>query len=72
MKGKTRGEARDELMKSGVTGDRLNKIIPHKVSFKHTLKEDGGRQHCVCVCVRARAFFMCVCLSGKEGGLLYT
>ena len=31
MRGKTRGEARTELIKSGITGDRLNSIVPHKV-----------------------------------------
>ena len=31
MRGKTRGEARDELVKAGVTGETLNKILPHKV-----------------------------------------
>ncbi len=31
MRGKTRGEARDELIKAGVTGDRMTQILPHKV-----------------------------------------
>ena len=38
MRGKTRGEARDELVKSGVSGETLNKILPHKVlseTFKY-------------------------------------
>ncbi|XP_062513681.1 glucose-6-phosphate isomerase-like [Corticium candelabrum] len=30
MKGKTMDEARQELQKSGVSGDRLQKILPHK------------------------------------------
>ena len=37
MRGKTRGEARDELVKSGVTGEKLNMIIPHKVTCKTLL-----------------------------------
>ena len=31
MRGKTRGEAREELMKAGVKGEELNALIPHKV-----------------------------------------
>lgn len=31
MKGKTDDEARQELEKSGLSGDALNKILPHKV-----------------------------------------
>ena len=31
MRGKTRGEARDELLKAGMKGDALNALIPHKV-----------------------------------------
>lgn len=31
MRGKTRGEAREELIKAGIAGDKLAKILPHKV-----------------------------------------
>ena len=31
MRGKTRGEAREELVKAGMKGDELNALIPHKV-----------------------------------------
>ena len=31
MRGKTRGEAREELLKAGVSGEKLNALIPHKV-----------------------------------------
>lgn len=31
MKGKTKEEARSELEKSGLSGDNLEKILPHKV-----------------------------------------
>ena len=31
MRGKTRGEARDELVKAGIRGERLQNIQPHKV-----------------------------------------
>ncbi len=34
MRGKTLGEARDELVKAGVAGETLKKILPHKVE-KH-------------------------------------
>ena len=32
MKGKTRGEAREELVKAGVAKDKIAVILPHKVS----------------------------------------
>jgi glucose-6-phosphate isomerase len=31
MRGKTRGEAREELVKAGMKGDELNALIPHKI-----------------------------------------
>ena len=31
MRGKTRGEARDELVKAGIRGEKLQNIQPHKV-----------------------------------------
>ena len=31
MRGKTRGEARDELLKAGMKGEKLNALVPHKV-----------------------------------------
>ncbi len=31
MRGKTRGEARDELVKVGVKGPELDALLPHKV-----------------------------------------
>ena len=31
MRGKTRGEAREELLKTGMKGEQLNALIPHKV-----------------------------------------
>lgn len=31
MRGKTRGEAREELVKAGMKGEQLNALIPHKV-----------------------------------------
>lgn len=31
MTGKTEAQARDELQKSGLSGDKLEKILPHKV-----------------------------------------
>ena len=47
MRGKTRGEARDELIKSGITGDRLNLIIPHKVRLELTNQlRNGVVDHC--------------------------
>ena len=33
MRGKTRGEARDELLKAGMKGEQLNALIPHKVGM---------------------------------------
>ena len=35
MRGKTLGEARKELVASGVTGETLDRILPHKVSSVH-------------------------------------
>ncbi len=32
MRGKTKDEARAELEKEGVSGDRLERILPHKVN----------------------------------------
>ena len=34
MRGKTRGEARNELVKAGMKGEQLNALIPHKVGDK--------------------------------------
>ena len=34
MRGKTRGEAREELVKAGMKGDQLNALIPHKVCIR--------------------------------------
>ena len=33
MRGKTRGEAREELVKAGTQKDRLDIILPHKVGI---------------------------------------
>ena len=33
MKGKTLGEARNELIKAGITGEKQAKILPHKVFY---------------------------------------
>lgn len=34
MRGKTKGEAEAELKKAGMSGDLLQKILPHKVIFR--------------------------------------
>lgn len=36
MRGKTTEEARKELEASGLTGEALEKILPHKVGHNHT------------------------------------
>ncbi len=33
MKGKTEQEVRAELTKEGLTGERLEKLVPHKVTY---------------------------------------
>lgn len=37
MRGKTRGEAREELVKAGMKGEQLNALIPHKV-YMHVVR----------------------------------
>ena len=39
MKGKTRDEAKTELQSSGVSGDTLELILPHKVGGERGLTE---------------------------------
>ncbi len=39
MRGKTRKEARDELVKAGFKGPTLDSLLPHKVF--------GNHRHCV-------------------------
>lgn len=34
MKGKSEKEAREELVKSGLSGEKLEKILPHKVRLQ--------------------------------------
>lgn len=41
MKGKTADEARKELQASGLSGDALEKLLPHKVTGLGT----GGENH---------------------------
>lgn len=36
MKGKTSDEARAELEKSGMSGEALEALLPHKVSLDHS------------------------------------
>ena len=38
MKGKTAAEARKELEAGGLTGDAVEKLLPHKVSHHITLQ----------------------------------
>lgn len=41
MKGKTTEEAKKELEASGLSGESLEKILPHKVSQKVTLSQSN-------------------------------
>ena len=41
MRGKTRGEARDELVKAGIRGEKLQNIQPHKVGRPLVSNFDG-------------------------------
>ena len=51
MRGKTRGEARQELVNEHVPRERQEVITPHKVCM-HTCacERDRERRECVCVC----------------------
>ena len=56
MRGKTRGEARDELVKAGIRGERLQNIQPHKVGRPFLSNFEGVelfRINCCC-------FFVCL------------
>ena len=59
MRGKTRGEARDELVKAGIRGERLQNIQPHKVGRPFLSNFEGVelfRINCCC-------FFVCLSVS---------
>ena len=65
MRGKTRGEARAELIKSGISGERLNSIIPHKVcmeriSASNLLCKDKG------LSCHPRQIISDICIVGRE------
>jgi len=58
MRGKTRGEARDELVKAGIRGERLQNIQPHKVGRPFVSNLEGVELFRIIYC----CFFACLFL----------
>ena len=58
MRGKTRGEARDELVKAGIRGERLHNIQPHKVGRPFVSNFEGVELFRIIYC-----YFFCLFVS---------
>lgn len=50
MRGKTKEEAEEELKKSGMSGEKLQKILPHKVLTHKALFISANKLILNCIC----------------------
>ena len=71
MRGKTRGEARDELVKAGIRGERLHNIQPHKVGRPFVSNFEGVELFRIIYCYFFACLFLCffVCRSLRATNL---
>ena len=64
MRGKTKDEARAELEKEGVSGDRLERILPHKVNARGNSPPPTPQDlYLLLFTIISHFLYVCVCLS---------